>query len=403
MINRQVLILFFLVAIIILACSDSSNKYGYIDKTGKIVIEPQFDAAESFSDGLAAVKINNKWGYIDKNGKIIIKPQFDKVGPFIEDMAIISFNEKMGESYIDKSGKIINYTDKSGKIFSEYRFFRTSNFSEELAFVEESGLGKQGYIDKTGKMIISTSDYGLIPVSTKYSYGFAVFSFYSEVVFIDKSGMIKIAGSYELYGFSANSFSEGVAAVQKNRKLFFIDTMGKIVIEPFDTNASLSPWSTGFKEGLCLISSKESIPKYETDYLGIKRVSHYVGIEINYFIDKTGKIIIKPEIDNVKFEPKYRIQSDFHENYAIVEMQNREYGIIDKKGNIIMVPRCDKIEPFADGLARITVYDKNINNFLDSYFGYIDNTGKIIIEPIYSGAGDFSEGLAPVWKYTKKW
>ena len=37
---------------------------GFIDKTGHYVINPQFDLADSFSDGLARVRIGDKWGYI---------------------------------------------------------------------------------------------------------------------------------------------------------------------------------------------------------------------------------------------------------------------------------------------------------------------------------------------------
>jgi len=50
------------------------KKYGYIDKTGKIVIEPKFDNAWSFSEGLARVKIDDKDGYIDKTGKYVWEP-----------------------------------------------------------------------------------------------------------------------------------------------------------------------------------------------------------------------------------------------------------------------------------------------------------------------------------------
>jgi len=32
------------------------SKFGYIDKTGKMVIEPQFEIAREFSDGLASVR-----------------------------------------------------------------------------------------------------------------------------------------------------------------------------------------------------------------------------------------------------------------------------------------------------------------------------------------------------------
>jgi hypothetical protein len=50
----------------------------YIDKTGKIVIQPKFDAAEDFSSGLAQVRIGDwetgKYGYIDKTGKYVWKP-----------------------------------------------------------------------------------------------------------------------------------------------------------------------------------------------------------------------------------------------------------------------------------------------------------------------------------------
>ena len=45
------------------------DKWGYIDKKGKIVIPIQYDDAWPFSDnGLARVKVNGKWGYIDKKG-----------------------------------------------------------------------------------------------------------------------------------------------------------------------------------------------------------------------------------------------------------------------------------------------------------------------------------------------
>ena len=48
------------------------TNHGYINKTGKIVIEPKFDWACYFTEALAAVRIGGrfigKWGYIDKGG-----------------------------------------------------------------------------------------------------------------------------------------------------------------------------------------------------------------------------------------------------------------------------------------------------------------------------------------------
>lgn len=38
--------------------------YSYIDKSGKPVIQPQFDWVDSFNQGLAKVKMGYRWGYI---------------------------------------------------------------------------------------------------------------------------------------------------------------------------------------------------------------------------------------------------------------------------------------------------------------------------------------------------
>src|SRR6185369_13092698 len=71
---------------------DTGNPYGtlgYIDQSGHVVIPPQFSGDEArergFSEGLAAVKVHkvkgDKWGYIDKSGKIMIEPQFADARP----------------------------------------------------------------------------------------------------------------------------------------------------------------------------------------------------------------------------------------------------------------------------------------------------------------------------------
>ncbi len=61
----------------------------YIPGMEFVVIPPQFDQADSFSEGLARVKIGNKWGYIDKKGKLVIQPQFDEAASFSEGLALV--------------------------------------------------------------------------------------------------------------------------------------------------------------------------------------------------------------------------------------------------------------------------------------------------------------------------
>jgi serine/threonine-protein kinase len=82
------------------------KKWGYVNQAKKVVIPPQFDYAWDFSEGLAVVKIGKKQGYIDQTGEIVIPPEFDKAKPFSGGRAQI----KMGEQhrYIDKTGKFID-------------------------------------------------------------------------------------------------------------------------------------------------------------------------------------------------------------------------------------------------------------------------------------------------------
>jgi hypothetical protein len=48
-----------------------SGKCGYIDTLGKVVIDFKFEAAHTFENGRAKVKLNNLWGAIDKTGNLI--------------------------------------------------------------------------------------------------------------------------------------------------------------------------------------------------------------------------------------------------------------------------------------------------------------------------------------------
>lgn len=50
-----------------------SGKCGYIDTTGKQVIDLQYQYACKFINGEAKIELNNLWGAIDKQGNIVVK------------------------------------------------------------------------------------------------------------------------------------------------------------------------------------------------------------------------------------------------------------------------------------------------------------------------------------------
>jgi len=76
-----------------LACvEDNNGKFGFIDRSGKLVIPCKWNGAGFFSQGLANVRSENgKWGYIDKSGTLVIPCKWKEVDPF----------EKKYRSYFD--------------------------------------------------------------------------------------------------------------------------------------------------------------------------------------------------------------------------------------------------------------------------------------------------------------
>ena len=135
-----------------LAAVKLEGKYGYIDRSGQMVIPPQFASADPFSEGLAAVQLDsagNKGGYIDKSGKMVISGQeFSMARRFSGGLAA-------AQGKNDKYG----YIDKTGKFVIPPQFYRAGDFSDGLAAVEPAGKswpGNLNYIDQKGQIVIKS-------------------------------------------------------------------------------------------------------------------------------------------------------------------------------------------------------------------------------------------------------
>jgi hypothetical protein len=90
-----------------LAAVELNKKYGFIDRTGSIVIPFHFDYAYSFSEGLAQVTQAEKCGFINKTGHLVIPYQFNfPTNPFSGGLASVKVNTKKDYIwiYIDREG-----------------------------------------------------------------------------------------------------------------------------------------------------------------------------------------------------------------------------------------------------------------------------------------------------------
>ena len=170
------------------------GQYGYINESGKVVIEPQFKYAGVFADGLACVRTYEGYGYINKRGKMVIDPIFDDANDFSDGYAVVRIDEK--RYFINKHGDLgtTGYTE-------------LEDFSEGLACVEKDG--KWGYVNTMGEIVISPQFYE----ARSFVNGFAMVrteKYTNSWTYIDKTGRSII--DLPLTSDSDN-FSEGLAKI----------------------------------------------------------------------------------------------------------------------------------------------------------------------------------------------
>jgi len=121
-----------------------ADMYGFINKKGEIVINAQYENASYFSEGVVAVLKNDKWGFIDKTNKMIIEPKFDYADNFSEGMAAVKIEENFG------------FINKKGDLVIKAKYDRVGRFSAGMAAVgiKEGYTYKWGFINKQAELVI---------------------------------------------------------------------------------------------------------------------------------------------------------------------------------------------------------------------------------------------------------
>ncbi len=91
---------------ILIPLKNSNDKFGYIDTLGNWIISPQFDDAQAFSEGFAAVCKNDSCFYINKEGFKTSDYYFEETESYKDGIAVV----KKDTYYflINRSGQIIS-------------------------------------------------------------------------------------------------------------------------------------------------------------------------------------------------------------------------------------------------------------------------------------------------------
>ncbi len=184
--------------------SDNTGLWGFIDKTGKMVISQEWSWAEPFFEDLAAVKNKDgKYGFIDKSGKLVIGCTYQEVQNFSEGFAVVSLPANK-DGFFDKT-----FIDKTGYQATQKHFNEALDFKEGMAAVakiEDFGGDNEmysfGFVDKNFNLVIPFQNNK----TTAGAYYKRYFTFYEGLCptpkgFINKKGKLVIS-------FGPNSASE---------------------------------------------------------------------------------------------------------------------------------------------------------------------------------------------------
>ena len=363
---------------------NENKKYGVIDETGKIVIEPKYDIiqipnpskpvficmhdyninlqqyetevfdnkgnkifteydsvqalpTESTWDGIPfeksvlKCKRNNKYGLITLENKVITEPIYDSIKAinYKEGMLLVEKDKKYGA--INIKGKII--------IKPEYDQISIDNYYNSETMYKASGFivkkknedsYKYGYINSKGKMLLP-------PEYTEISRINEIIDDKNVYLLVLKEGQAgvvknnKVVLDFEYEDISYNLFNN-MFIIQRNSKSGIADIKGKVIIQPeYDSIMFGGIYVNAIKDGEVTV----------LDINGKKLDNNNIYAKLpttnpNYYItiDKNEIYRIVDKDNNIKIENNYTYIEHIKDDYFII-YKNGKNGIIDLSGKSI--------------------------------------------------------------------
>ncbi len=337
-------------------------KWGYVDKSGEVIINEQFDDCRDFAFGLAAAAKKSLWGYIDHQGAWVVKPLYRGAWTFQNGRGRVKvLNGKYG--YLNNLGALvidtiwedatdfqggyakvkindrIQYIDSSGHLISDDSWDQGFAFQDGYARISNGGwwglLNKQGVItikpiyDALGEL-----KENRLPIQRKNYWGYT-----------DTSGIMMIIPQYE----QVTPFQNGIAAVKNQTNWGLIDFQGNLI---------------------------KALLVEEVMSLGANRWSAYK--QDSFALFNNQGIALTPF--------NYSQINKFSEGLAVFG-KDGYFGYMDTLGQHIIPNLILLAWDFKNGAARYTVGEG---------IGFINITGKALHENLFPDVRDYFEGLAKV-------
>jgi WG containing repeat len=294
-------------------------KAGYINSRAHTVIDPVFDDAERFVEGLASVRIDGRYGVIDLAGAWIIPPC--SMTPF-------AFSESRSPYTQDRLWGVMA---ADGKVIVLPKYHAVSRFQEGRAWVRDPSQN-YGFIDTHGDEVIPP----FFEDARLYRGGLAPAKLQGRWGYIDSKANFEIAAKLQ----NALIFSEGLGCVLVDDRWGYINRSGDFEIPPRFAFAGR------FNEGLADV--------------GVNRGG------LRGYIDRSGEYAIAPAFIYTKA---------FSEGLAATKDPGQSHlHFIDSSGAPAFKGEFLSAESFTDGLCLVSTFDT---------IGYLNRAGETVWEGAY--------------------
>jgi len=375
-----------------LVCVKDEGTYGYMNKSGELIIDFQFDYGSKFLNGLATVEVNGEWFVINRSGKNVLNDRFSSVKVNSNGLIIYSDNFKFG------------VLDKQGNVVVQALYDYIGDYSDGLAVVELNG--KYGYINESGQLIVNrdydlahkfTNNIGLVKKNDRYAFINTKGENVTEFIFDDaypfmnnlaivgrenlegviKYGIINNQGKTivdrEYDSIAEQHFSENEIFIAYKDELYYLLDIDGEVLNPLGYTSITTDNVTKFmiaensKEEIFIIDNQNNIiftdiEEYDSYNLVVDLNQKYFALNKNdrwMLYDETGTLVISYECDSMMVY-----------NNLILIYKDLQYGAIDFNRTIVIDFLYDNISSFVDGYAAVKVGDD---------YGVINDKSEIII------------------------
>jgi len=354
------------------------NRFGYIDRSGNVVIPMQFDYAMELHEGLGGVNvgghapagrlpIDGKWGFVDNTGRYVINPKYysppEAGSPYNRnELARVLhegyiFSEGLAAVRTESEWIYIDSNDRT--IIRNPRIQSARRFREGLANVFVNGLW--GYIDREGNFVIEPQF--LYPGD--FEHGQTMVTQPSgRLLIIDRTGK-PILPQYRI----EEPFYDGITAVKPgfrgekinsraDRAYTLVDSDGRFLFEAqFDEigrfGNGVAPVLVGSLAGDPIAHPKPLTP--------LESPGGKWG-----FTDNKGNLVVNPVYEGAR---------GFSEGIGAIK-RGGLWAYVDEEMNLITDFEFRWVDHFEHGLAEVRL--SPIHSDYDGHFAYINSIGEII-------------------------